>query len=213
MRKLCVTLLALLLLMPQVAAAEESTPLRFGTDGAVNAIDASYTLEAGVQDVQVTFSEAVAGYAQYNVVNGKLLIAIASSTPIDLSQPLGQVTAKNAAGQVIAPALTLASLQFNGQDAERNLTVSSATAQRSGSAVQVAIQAAEDFGGSGLLCAAAYDAAGRQLTCAVQTLSFAEGTGSFSLTLGDCADAARVKVFLLSEQWRPITTETIQLGQ
>lgn len=212
MRKFCITLLALLLLMPQAAAAAESTPLRFGTDVAVNAIDASYTLEEGVQDVQVTFAAAVAGYAQYNVVNGKLLIAIASSTPIDLSQPLGQVTAKNAAGQIIAPTLTLAGLQFNGQDAERNLTVSSATAQRSGSTVQVAIQAAEDFGGSALLCAAAYDAAGRQLACAVQALSFAEGAGSFSLALEGCADAARVKVFLLSEQWRPITTETIHLG-
>lgn len=214
MKRIIFSLLTLMLLTVQAfAVEEESTALRFGTEEPVSAIYASYEVETGAQEVTVTFAEHVRSSAYANFVDGKLWISIASSAPIDLTRSVGQVTAKNAEGQTFAPALTLASLRFNGQDAHCNLTIDTASVRRNGTDLQLAVEAGEPFGGSYLLCAAAYDAGGRQLICTVQTADLGEKTGSFSLELKDCADAERVKVFFLTQQWCPVTAETVLLAK
>lgn len=213
MKKLILSLLVLLMMMPQpCAAAEEATALRFGTDEAVSAIYASYEMEAGAQTVTVTFADHVKATAQANYVNGKLWISIASASTIDLSGPVGWVTATDAEGRTFAPTLKLASLNFNGEPARCNLTIGAVDAHRSGTALQVAVQAAEAFGGSYLLCAAAYDAAGRQVSLAMQTAALAETAESFSLELKDSAAAACVKVFFLTDGWSPVAAETVRLA-
>lgn len=209
MKRTMLSLLVVLLLLPRLcAAAEEATALRFGTDKAVSAIYASYEVDA--QTVTVTFADHVKASAFANYVNGKLWISIASAHTIDLSGPVGWVTATDAQGRSFAPALKLASLNFNGEPAQCDLTIGGAEVRRSGTALQIAVQAEEPFGGRYLLCAAAYDAAGRQLRVAVQPAAFAETVERFSLELTDSADAAYVKLFFLTEGWSPIASETLR---
>jgi len=118
MRKTLVLLLMFLLLVPQAYAAEDSTELDFCADGQVYSIYASYTVEEDVTDVTVTFADHVKSYAYANFVNGKLWVSIASVDAIDLSKPVGWVTAKDAEGQEVAPTLEFASLKYNGKAAK-----------------------------------------------------------------------------------------------
>lgn len=206
MRKALVFLLALLLLIPQAYAAEDATALRLGSDTAVSSIYGSYEVLEDAADVSVTFSDAVGQFAYANFVDGKLWIAVASVESIDLSEPIGWVTATDAEGNAFAPTLEVASLKFDGSEAKCNLTVESVQAKLSGGNLSVSVDARDDYLGSYTLVVSAYDAYGKILDSNVQMVSFREKQETFVAGLANCAEGAYVKAFFLSSEWTPVAT-------
>ena len=205
MRKTLVLLMTLLLLIPHAYAAESpATVLCFGSDAAVNSIYGSYEVLEEAAEVSVTFADGVKNFSYANFVDGKLWIAVASVESIDLSEPIGWVTAKDANGREFAPTLEVSSLKFNGDVAKCNLVVESVRASLKGDALAAVVEARDDFLGSYPLIVSAYDAHGRMLSSGMKTAVFDEAQKTFAISLTDCKEASCVKAFFLSSEWRPI---------
>ena len=205
MKKTLVLLIALLLLVPQVCAAETGTALRFGSGDPIYSIYASYEIEAGITDVKVTFADQVKNYAYSNFVNGKLWISVASVDSLDLSKPIGYVMGKTASGKEIAPELVITSLSFNGEAAKGNLVFDSVQATLNGNAMRVIAKADDHFLGSYTLVVSAYDTDGKMLNSYVMAADFEKKQERFTADLAGCVGASYVKAFFLSSEYRPVT--------
>lgn len=185
--------------------ANTGTPLRFGTSQKVYGLLAYYTIETDdVQSVSVQFRDGL-GFAQSNVVNGKLKIAIASADPLNLSGDVALVTAQLTGGATVSPELTLYSLSFNNEPATENLTQMAANASQSGTTVTASASIHNDFTGKSYqIIAAVYSQKNQMLKVMSKTLSFDEKDESIDFVFTNCENAAKVKVFLLSTEHTPI---------
>lgn len=207
MKKLLTTLLALCLLAGPVFGLDPAAaaPIRFGTTQRVYGIDATYAVQtAGVADVTVTFAGTVYGESYY--ADGVLNIAIASATPLDLSEPLATATAVLEDDTAVAPELELTGLWFNGKRATENLLPGDVTATAAGEEVAVSVEAHSDFTDKTYtLMVAAYEDSGRFLCLRQAELLFEEKDETISVTLPVSPTADHVKVFFLTPDNLPVT--------
>lgn len=213
MKRLSTIVLAVILLVVPCRAAEQasSTPLKFGTSDTVYGISACYEVNnQNVETIEVSFIDSIKNYAYANYSNGELRISIASVEPLNLSEALGQVTATLSDGTQEAPELVLKSLKFNGKKATCNLIPGEVTVTNIGEDLTVSVSVHNDFPSICYVLIAAYRENGQMMYCTMQNGDVERKDFSLSVSMEDCADAAYIEVFYITDTFKPITAaETV----
>lgn len=209
MKKIIAFLFLLTLLSSLVIAGEPvSEPIRFGIAEAVYGIDAVYKVgEKDAQSLEVTVAESLRSdsYLQWNYKNGSFRLSVACAYPLDLSDPLANVTAVLPGGVRVSPKLTLDKLYFDGKAADSNMVATGLTAEQKDSGITLTVTAKEDLPGSkfSLFCAL-YAEDGRMLAVSSETAAFESKSETFNVTFPDIDGAVTAKAFFLSEGHVPV---------
>lgn len=199
-------------------AAAAAADIKLGSGHAVCGIDAVYDVTAPgvgesagltIESIDVKFRSGL-GHAASNYEDGRLLISIASATPLDMSSSFASVTAKLSDGSAVVPELSLSLLQYDGQPAS-SMAVGElkAVCDSSSGDIEITADLCDIYRlASAKMIVSAYDASGKMLKSVIQD---ADLTGGASKTLtaaikGCGREADSIKLFLTDENYIPLNS-------
>ena len=203
MRKIILMLFCLVLIgsmaLPISAEDTNSRPLTFSYSEDVYTVWAEYESDAPEGSLKVQF-QSVQGQTMSNYKDGILYVAIVSTVPLDLSQPLAWVTRENCE---TAPDLSLIRLRFNEVPADATVTQIGLDATLEGDNVSAVSTVQVTGAGNCLMVTAAYDS-GRMISSGIDEIVLSGSEDTVSSSLQNCGGATEVKVFFLSNTFMPL---------
>lgn len=186
---------------PVMAEQENACALTFGAFEGINTIWAEYATTAQDGELEVTFRDSK-WYAAANNKGGTLRVAVVSTEPLDLSQPIAWVTEKNSD---VAPALTLTALKFNEEPAPIRFSAELRTAELVGDSLTVSVEINTPIPMRCYMAVAAY-CNGRMVRINLREVEMKKTESSVQTVMDGCAETEEVKVFFLSEDYEPLGT-------
>ena len=205
MKRFCSLLAAVLLLLCMLAlpAAAESPeyPLCFGSFGeTVNTIWAEYASDAPAGSLSVRFRDGIQGQTISNYTKGTLYVAVVSTEPLDLSEPIAWVTEAESDS---APVLTLKVLRYNEVPAAVAFSPKALDAVLDGGTVTASVTVQIPAPITCQMVTAAYRA-GQMLKVDVRTVTLNKPENTVQSTLSGCTGATEAKVFFVTDVWTPL---------
>ncbi len=190
-RILTVTVLISILFSGIAGAQTHAVPIELEAGFEVYSVYLAYDVKTeNVAGVSIEFSDAVKNYAFSNFKDGRIWIAIASATAIDLSEPIARISATLGDNKTVAPELERAVFRLNDIDISSTVIFpSSVTAEKTENGISVSITAKDELMRDLPLFIGVYNGGNMLIEYRKCTLEFLQGEQKFDIVLPGSSDA------------------------